>query len=100
MPTDEELIAASEFCTVHNVEISFIHSLHESGLVQITTVQEAVYIYSSQLPQLEKLVRLYSEMDINLEGIEAIAHLWQQIQQMQDEIRILKNRLHIYEANE
>jgi acyl carrier protein phosphodiesterase len=98
MPTDD-LIAASEFCTHHNIEISFIRSLQESGLIEITTIEETGFIHTNQLPQLEKWLRLYYEMDINLEGIETISHLLQQINSMQDEIRELKNRLHLYEMN-
>ena len=96
MQTDD-LITANEFCTHYNVEISFIKSLQESGLVEITTVEETGFIPTSQLPQLEKWVRLYYEMNINLEGIETISHLLQQINNMHDQIQELKNRLRLYE---
>ena len=95
--TKEEMVAASEFCTSHNVEISFLYSLSESGLLEITNVEETVFISQEQLPELEKLVRLHYDMDINLEGIEAIHHLLQQMKTMQDEMRVLKNKLGLYE---
>ena len=95
--TKEEMVAASEFCTSHNVEISFLYSLSESGLLEITNVEETVFINQEQLPELEKLVRLHYDMDINLEGIEAIHHLLQQMKTMQDEMRVLKNKLALYE---
>ena len=95
--TKEEMVAASEFCTSHNVEISFLYSLSESGLLEITNVEETVFISQEQLPELEKLVRLHYDMDINLEGIEAIHHLLQQMKTMQDEMRVLKNKLALYE---
>lgn len=96
MQTDE-LITANEFCAHYNIEISFIKSLQESGLVEITTIEETGFIHTSQLPQLEKWMRLYYEMNINLEGIETISHLLQQINSMQDQIQELKNRLRLYE---
>ena len=95
--TKEEMVAASEFCTSHNVEISFLYSLSESGLLEISNVVETVFISQEQLPELEKLVRLHYDMDINLEGIEAIHHLLQQMKTMQDEMRVLKNKLALYE---
>ena len=95
--TNEEMVAAHEFCISHNVEISFLYSLSESGLLEITTVEEAVFISQDQLPELEKLVRLHYDMEINLEGIEAVYHLLQQMKKMQDEMRVLKNRLGMYE---
>ena len=93
----EYLIAIDEFCTSHNIEISFISSLQQSGLIEITTKKESSFIEADQLKQLEKYVRLYYEMDINLEGIETINYLLQRIGSMQDEIRILRNRLRVYE---
>ncbi len=95
--TNEEMVAAHEFCISHNVEISFLHSLGESGLLEIITIEEAAFINRDHLPELEKLVRLHYDMDINLEGIETIHHLLQQIKTMQNEMNALKNRLRMYE---
>jgi hypothetical protein len=97
---NKEMVAAQDFCLSHNVEISFLYSLSESGLVETTTVEENVFISQDQLPELEKLVRLHYDMDINLEGIEAIHHLLQQIKDIQNEMKMLKNRLGLYEEVE
>jgi hypothetical protein len=94
----EYLIALDEFCASHNIEISFISSLRQSGLIEITTIKESDFIEADQLQQLEKFVRLYYELDINLEGIETINYLLNRINSLQDEITILRNRLRIYET--
>lgn len=94
----ENLIAVNEFCVNHRIEISFISSLQQTGLIEITTVKETEFIDAGQLQQLEKFIRLYYELDINLEGIETISHLLQRINSMQDEIIALKNRLRLYES--
>jgi hypothetical protein len=96
----ENLIPASEFCANHNIGISFIHSLRETGLIEITTIEETLYIHVNQLQELERFVHFYFELDINLEGIETINHLLQRINYMQDEIIALRNRLRFYETNE
>ena len=95
--TNEEMIAAHEFCISHDVEISFLLSLNESGILETTTVEETVFIKKNQVPELETLVRLHYDMDINLEGIETIHHLLQQITTMQNEMQTLKSKLRIYE---
>ena len=95
--TNEEMVAANEFCMSHNIEISFLNSLCESGLLEVTTIEKTGFISHDQLPELEKLVRFHYDMDINLEGIEAIHHLLQQIKAMQDEIKTIKSRLSLYE---
>jgi hypothetical protein len=94
----EEVIAANEFCIQHNIELSFIYALKESGLIEMNSVEEKVFVPVSQLNKLERLVRLYYEMDINLEGIETITYLLQRMNDMQQEIILLNNRLRKYES--
>lgn len=93
----EYLIAVDEFCASHNIEISFIHSLQHNGLIEITTIKESGFIDTEQLQQLEKIVRFYYDLDINLEGIETITHLLQRMNAMHDEITALRNKLSLYE---
>jgi hypothetical protein len=94
------LIKVDEFCARHNIEVSFISSLQQNGLIEISTIKETGFIDSEQCQQLEKYIHFYYELDINLEGIETITHLLQRIISMQDEITVLKNRLRLYETNE
>ena len=96
----EYLIALDEFCASHNIEISFISSLHQSGLIEITTIKNSGFLEVDQLKQLEKYVRFFYDLDINLEGIETIDYLLHQINSMQDEIINLRNRLRLYETGE
>ncbi len=93
----ENLIAADLFCTSHNIDISFISNLQNIGLIEITTINDTGFIHVDQLRQIEKMIRLYYEMDINLEGIETIFNLLERINIMQDEITELRNRLRLYE---
>ena len=95
MPTTN-LIAANEFCVYHNIELSFIYSLQQSGLIEVTVEEEKLFVEEDQLPQLEKMVRLYQELDINLEGIETITYLLQRMQGMQQQIVALENKLSMY----
>lgn len=97
MQTDY-LISVDEFCAYHNIEISFISTLQHAGLIEITTINETGFMDLEQLRQLEKIVRLYYELDINLEGIETINSLLQRISSMQKEIIVLRNRLRLYET--
>jgi chaperone modulatory protein CbpM len=93
----ENLIPVNEFCINHNVEISFISSLQQTGLIEISTINESSFIDTFQLRQLERIVHFYFELDINLQGIETITHLLDKIQSLQYEIVRLKNKLGLYE---
>jgi hypothetical protein len=94
----EYLIAIEEFCSFHNIELSFISSLSQSGLIEVKKVNDADFIEIDQLHQLEKFVHLYYELDINLEGIETINYLLERIGSMQEEIKNLTNHLRLYES--
>jgi chaperone modulatory protein CbpM len=93
----EYLIALEEFCAINDVEISFISSLQDNGLIEVKLIKETGFIDSSQVQQLEKIVRFYYEFGINLEGVETITHLLNRINSLQNEIISLKNRLALYE---
>ena len=93
----EEMISANEFCIYHNIDLTFITSLKYSGLIEISTVGEKIFVSESELSKVEKLVRLYYEMDINIEGIETITYLLQRLNEMQEQVVQLNNRLRMYE---
>ena len=93
----EHLISTDDFCTHYKVEYSFITSLKEHGLIEITTIDQHSFIDHDHLQNVEKLVRLHYDLDINLEGIEAITFLLNRVKDMQQEILELKNRLSNYE---
>ena len=95
----ECLIAIDEFCARHNIEISFVSSLQQTGLIEITIIEDTGFIDAEQLQQLEKYIRFYYDLEINLEGIDTIKHLLLRINTMHDEITALKNRLSLYESD-
>lgn len=89
----DELIPAEDFCIYHNIEYSFIDSLEDSGLIQVTSVEHSTYIPLEEIQKLEKFVRLHYDLDINIEGIETINHLLEKIESMQKEILHLRNSI-------
>ncbi len=96
----KNLISTDEFCIHHNIEFSFIRNLQEFGLVETVSVQKVEYIPEDQLEKLERMLRLHKDLDINTEGIDTIGHLVEKIQNLQEEVIYLKNRLRLYEDEE
>jgi len=94
----DDLVAVNEFCVHHNIEISFINMLQQNGLIEISTIESKYFVEKEQLPRLEKFIRFYYDLDINLEGIETITYLLQRIETLQNENIKLENRLRFYEA--
>src|SRR5690349_4498722 len=94
-----KLVPVAEFCKHYNVEVSFIQSLNEYGLTEITVVKETPCIYEENIRDLEKIMRLHYDLDINLEGIEAISHLLHRLDDLQHELLVLKNQLKFYKED-
>jgi len=92
-----DMIPAHDFCIHHNLELSFIRTLEEHGMVETVTIEETLYVPNVEIERLEKIVRLYADLDINLEEIDTIIHLLQRIEEQQVQITLLKNRLERYE---
>lgn len=94
----QELILTDDFCVHHSVSYSFITQLQEAGVVEIVHIEEQNYLHPDCVADIERLARLHNDLDINVEGLEAIAHLLQQIKEMRSEMRSLVARLQLYEG--
>ncbi|HUQ65265.1 MAG TPA: chaperone modulator CbpM [Flavitalea sp.] len=93
----KELFAITTYCSIHGVDQSFIASLSNEGLINITIENQDEFIEEEELQNLELYTRWYHEMGINTEGIDAIRHLVKKLRNMQIEVNSLKNRLRMYE---
>ena len=90
-------IATDELCSYHHIEYSFIDSLQQAGLVELRVIENSPHIDEHQLARLERMIRLHHELEINVAGIEAITHLLDRINDIQEQMRMVKNRLRRYE---
>ena len=95
----KELLLAEDFCTNYNIEYDFLEVLQQHDLIEITNINEQRFLHVDALNSLEKMLRLHDDLNINIEGIEAINNLLLRIKNQQQEITYLKNRLKIYESD-
>ncbi len=93
----EELISLNQLCEYHEVEISFFSGLSEIGRIEIQTIEQIPHIHRDTISEIEKMIRMHRELNINAEGIDTILNLLQQIDELQQELIIVKNRLNLYE---
>lgn len=87
-----KLVHIEQVCTHFNVEVSFIQSLHELGHIELIDESNDFYIIEDHLKSLESLIYFHTELQINLEGIDAIAHLLKKIENLQNELAVVKNK--------
>lgn len=95
-----ELIIVSEYCHKCHIEPSFIDMLQEGGLIEVRTEAGERYLLLSQLPDVERYSRMYYDLSINMEGIDAIHHMLERIEGMRKEIASLRSQLLLYRREE
>lgn len=94
----ENYISVAQLCSTYEVEMGFIYDLKENDLIELSYLDDRPCIHQDLLEQLEKILRLHHDLQINIEGIQAVFNLVHQVEDLQANIQFLKNRLKIYEA--
>ena len=94
---EKHLIATQVLCSHYDIEISFVDSLYNMGLIQIEMIEQDQFIHQDQISDIEKIIRLHYELNVNLEGIDVVFNLLEKERRLQDELNTLRNRLRIYE---
>ncbi|SFW26384.1 chaperone modulator CbpM [Cellulophaga fucicola] len=95
--SEKTLILVETLCSHYNIEISFMDDLNNMGLIEIEIIEQNQFIHQDQISNLEKIIRLYTELNVNLEGIDVVFNLLEKERALQDKINTLKNRLRLYE---
>lgn len=94
----ENFIAIAQLSSLYNVEVAFFNSLEDYDLIEIHIIENEKYIHQDKLLLIEKVIRLYLDLEINLEGIEVVFKLLSKIDELQNELIIVKNKLRMYES--
>lgn len=92
-----EFIRIREFCVNYGIEESFIFDLQEYEVIQIKLIDDEPYLPEQELPILEKMIRMHQELEINPQGLQAIHHLLQKVNNLQEEITALRRKLNRFE---
>ena len=92
-----DLILIELFCANHEIEFSFLNSLHEFGLIEVIIHENQKYLHQEQLKEVEKMMRMHYDLDINMEGIDVISHLLKRVTSLQKELIETQNKLRLYE---
>jgi|TARA_R110000868_G_scaffold54610_1_gene170553 chaperone modulatory protein CbpM len=90
---DTQLIQLNDFCSGHEIEVSFVTELHNYDIIEIKIIDNNQFITIEELPKVEKMIRLHQDLQINIEGLEAINQLLQRNIALQNEIRLLRQKI-------
>ncbi|QXP58350.1 chaperone modulator CbpM [Olleya sp. HaHaR_3_96] len=92
-----DLISITTFCTHYNVPTTFINDLQDYELIEVVISEQEEYIKITQINEVEKMMRLHYDLNINLEGLDAVYNLLKRVENLQSEITSLNNKLRLYE---
>ena len=96
---DNKKLLYNECIKIYNVDEAFIDSLEDSGLVSISTDEyNERFIEVDELADLEQFMRWYYDLNINVEGIEALYHMLDRVKSMQEELDRLQNEIRFYKS--
>lgn len=96
--TDSNLILIEQICRHYEIEPDFIVSLNSYGLVEIIELDQHKYLKLQEMTAIEKMIRMHYDLQINIEGIDAITHLLEKIEKLQLDLQAVQNRLRIYDS--
>lgn len=94
-----DLIIVREYCDKVHIDPSFISLLADGGLIDIEEMDNERYFPADELQDVEKYIRWYYDLSINIEGIDAIRHLLDRMRGLQSEIEQLRRQLNVYRSN-
>ncbi|PRD52687.1 chaperone modulator CbpM [Sphingobacterium gobiense] len=87
---ERTLIRIIDVCQSHKIERQFIQNLSRNGLIEVVVQDEEEFVKEEELKALEQFATWHYELEINLQGIEVAQHLLHKIEQLQEEIRLLR----------
>lgn len=91
------LIIIEEYCKNSRIESSFVSLLINEGLIDVQVADGQMYLYESQLGELDRFANLYYDLSVNVEGIDIIHNLLKKMENMEKELYILRKRLHVHD---
>ncbi len=94
----DNLISVEQFCVHYNIPNTFIDSLVEYDLITVIPEEDTNYLDIDTISSIEKMMRMHFDLNVNFEGLDVVNNLLQQIEELQQEMQVLKNKLRFYET--
>ncbi len=95
--TKQDLILIDTICSKYEIDVDFMQSLDDIGLINILTIEQSHFISVDRINDLEKIIRLNNDLQINLEGIDIIFNLLDKVDKLENELATINKRLKLYE---
>ncbi|TDT45109.1 MerR-like DNA binding protein [Maribacter spongiicola] len=93
----ENYIQIELYCEQTQTPLEFIDDLLEFEMIEVQRIENKLYVQSHFITEIERIYRLRKDLGINMEGIDTLNHMLEKVNRLEQEVRLLRNRLTIYE---
>lgn len=92
-----DFIPVIQLCDQYVIEKSLFAELNNAGLIEVTIIEKTECLHKDRLWIFEKIIRIHKDLNINVEGIDAVMNLLERVEQLNKELQQIKKRLELYE---
>jgi len=96
----KEFIPVINLCTHYEVAISFFDELNDIGLIKIVAVEQKPCLHCEHLNKVERIIRIYKELNVNIEGIDVIFNLLDRIKKLEAQLMSTQDKLLKFEEGD
>jgi len=86
----KQYIAVKSICTIYEVSESMLSNMADYDLIEIVITDDVPLLAIEEVAKLERYIRLYLDLGINLEGLAVIKDLLEERERLRREIIRLK----------
>jgi hypothetical protein len=86
-------IPIEDFSEQCDLELHLLKEFADFGLISVYLVEEKECFYVNDIDEIERLVRLYKDLNINKEGIDIIVKMRQEILSLSKELESTRYKL-------
>lgn len=93
-----ETIPVTNLCIHYKIETAFFERLESFGLINLIHQEQTPAIAVESIKEIERWIHLHYDLNINMEGLDAISHILQRMEILQTELAKAKSRLRSMEG--
>jgi len=82
----KDAIQIDIFCEFHKVDIQLVYSIIDNGFIEVHQENKVVFIPASSIENLERCIRLYNDLGVNMAGLEVITHMRTKILELRERL--------------
>ncbi len=81
-----QYISVEKLCNVYHISLDEVLIMEEHELIEVTYVEEKMLLDMDEIAKLERYMRLYSDLGVNIQGLAVINDLLDEVERLNKEL--------------